>query len=265
LAFLKGDETQMAQLTSPVSGKPGDEDVMLVAQADTEAWYGRLKNARELIRRAIDSAERNDAKETAAVYQAAAALYEVDLGNWQQGRADANAAMKLAPNRNVQQMGALVLARTGDTAAAEKLADKLDKTFPLDTLVQRNWLPVIRAAIALQRKDANRAVEFLQAANEIELGDNRLLPAYLRGDAYLMLHDGKHAEAEFRKYIDHHCLVRNAPWGALARLGLGRAYAMEGDTFKARAAYQEFLTIWKNADPDLPILKQAKEEYAKLH
>jgi eukaryotic-like serine/threonine-protein kinase len=264
LAFLKGDETRMAQLTSSVTGKRGDEDVMLTAQADTEAWYGRLKNARELIRRAMDSALHNDAKETAASYQAAAALYEVDLGDREQGRADANAAMKLAPNRDVQQMGALALARAGDTAAAEKLANELDKTFPLDTLVQRDWLPAIRAAIALQRKDPNRAVELLQTASEIELGDNRLLPAYLRGEAYLMLHDGKHAAAEFQKYIDHYALVRNAPWGALARLGLGRAYAMEGDTLKARAAYQEFLTIWKNADPDLPILKQAKEEFTKF-
>jgi predicted Zn-dependent protease len=172
--------------------------------------------------------------------------------------------MKLAPDRDVQEMAALALARAGDTAAAEKLADELDKTFPLDTLVQRNWLPVIRAAIALQRKDPNRAVELLQTSSEIELGENRLFPAYLRGEAYLMLHDGKHAAAEFQKYIDHRGGVRNAPWGALGRLGLARAYAMQGDTTKARAAYQDFLTIWKDADPDLPILTQAKDEYARL-
>jgi DNA-binding winged helix-turn-helix (wHTH) protein/tetratricopeptide (TPR) repeat protein len=264
LAFLKGDEVQMAQLASSVMGKRGEEDAMLAAQADTEAWYGRLKNARELIRRAMDSAQHNDAKETAAGYQAAAALYEVDLGDREQGRSDADAAMKLAPNRDVQEMAALALARAGDTAAAEKLADELNKTFPLDTLVQRNWLPVIRAAIALQRKDPNRAVELLQTSSEIELGENRLLPAYVRGEAYLMLHDGKHAAAEFQKYIDHRAEVRNAPWGALAHLGLARAYAMQGDTTKARAAYQDFLTIWKDADPDLPILIQAKAEYPRL-
>ena len=144
---------------------------MLGAQADTEAWYGRLKNSRELTRRAMDSAERNDAKETAAGYQAAIALFEVDSGNREQGRADADAAMKLAPDRDVQEMAALALARAGDTAAAEKLAAELDKAFPLDTLVQRYWLPVIRAAIALQRKDPSRAIELLQTSSDIELGD----------------------------------------------------------------------------------------------
>ena len=264
LAFLKGDQAQMAQLVSSAMGKRGEEDIMLAAQADTEAWYGRLKNARELIRRAMDSAQHNDAKETAAGYQAAAALYEVDLGDRAQGHSDADSAMKLSPNREVRKMAALALARAGDTAAAEKLADELNKTVPLDTLVQRNWLPVIRAAIALQRKDPNRAIELLQTSSEIELGENRLLPAYLRGEAYLMLHDGKHAAAEFQKYIDHRALVRNAPWGALAHLGLARAYAMQGDTTKARASYQDFLTIWKDADPDLPILIQAKAEYPRL-
>ena len=264
LAFLKGDQAQMAQLASSVMGKRGDEDPMLGAQADTEAWYGKLKNSRELTRRAMDSAERHDAKETAAGYQAATALFEVDSGNRKQGRADADAAMKLAPDRNVQEMAALTVARTGDTAAAEKLADELDKTFPLDTLVQRNWLPVIRAAIALQRKDPNRAVELLQTSSEIELGDSRLLPAYLRGEAYLMLHDGKHAATEFQKYIDHRGPVRNAPWGPLGRLNLARAYTMQGDIPKARTEYQDFLTIWKDADPGLPILIQAKEEFAKL-
>jgi eukaryotic-like serine/threonine-protein kinase len=264
LAFLKGDQAQMAQLASSVKGKRGDEDVMLGAQADTEAWYGRLKNSRELTRRATDSALHNDAKETAAGYQAALALFEVDSGNPEQGRADADTAMKLAPDRDVRRITALVLARAGDTAAAAKLAAELDKAFPLDTVVQRNWLPVIRAAISLQRKDPNRAIELLKTSSEIELGDSRLLPAYLRGEAYLMLHDGKSAAVEFQKYIDHRGPVRNSPWGALGRLNLARAYALQGDTIKARTAYQDFLTIWKDADPDLPILKQAKEEYAKL-
>ena len=264
LAFLRNDEAQMAQFASSVVGKRGEEDAMLAAQADTEAWYGRLKNARELIRRAMDAAQHNDAKETAARYQAAAALFEVDMGDREQARSDADAAMKLAPNHDVQEMAALALARAGDTAMAEKMAAELDKTLPLDTLVQRNWLPVIRAAIALQRKDPNRAIELLQAASEIELGDNRLIPVYLRGEAYLMLHDGKHAGAEFQKYMDHFGLVRNVPWGALAHLGLARAYATQGDSPKARAAYQNFLTLWKDADPDLPILIQAKAEYAKL-
>jgi eukaryotic-like serine/threonine-protein kinase len=265
LAFLQGDTAKMAQLASSATGRPGVEDGVLSAQADTAAWYGELKNARELTRRAMDSAQRNDAKENAADYQAEEALFEADMGNREQARADADAAMKLDPGRDVRMMAALAIARTGDTAAAEKLAVELDKTFPVATLVQRYWLPAIRAAVALQRKDPNRAIELLQPATDVELGrGTRLIPAYLRGEAYLMLHDGNRAAAEFQKYIDHRGLVRNSPWGALARLGLARAYARQGDSAKARAAYENFLTLWKGADPDVPILQLAKAEYAKL-
>ncbi len=268
MAFLKGDTTQMEQLTVAAMGKPGTEDLLLASQADTEAWYGKLKNAHELTRRAMDSAQHNDAKEAAATYQVAAALREVE-GNRKQALADADAAVRLAPNRDVRAMAALALARAGDTAAAEKLAAELDKTFPLDTLVQRYWQPTIRAAVALERKDPNRAVELLNLASTVELGQTTnltviLCPAYLRGEAYLMLHDGNRAAAEFQKFIDHYGLVLNFPWGALARFGLARAYAMQGSTVKARAAYQDFLTLWKDADPDIPILKEAKAEYAKL-
>jgi tetratricopeptide (TPR) repeat protein len=266
LAFLKGEASQMAQLVSAAMGKPGSEDLLLAAQADTEGWYGKLKSAHELTRRAMDSAERNDAKETAAAYQAEAALREVESGDREQTRADANAAVKLAPNRDVRAMAAFSLARAGDTAGAEKLAAELDKTFPLDTLVQRYWLPTIRAAVALERKGPNRAIELLKVASTIELGDGGyLLPVYLRGEAYLMLHDGNAAALEFQKFIDHRGLVGNFPWGALAHLGLARAYTMQGDTAKAKAAYQDFLALWKDADPDVPILIAAKTEYAKLH
>ncbi len=274
LAFLKGDAAQMAQLVSAAMGKPGTEDLLLAYQADTEAWHGKLKNARELTRRAMDSARHNDAKEAAATYQAAAALREVESGNRTQARAEADAAVKLAPNRDVQAMAALALARAGDTAGAEKLATELDKTFPLDTLVQRYWLPTIRAAVALQRRDPNRAVELLKMASAIDLGQPTqanvdLCPVYLRGEAYLMLHDGNAAAAEFQKFIDHRGVVVNFQWGALARLGLARAYALDAAKDpaardKARTAYQNFLTLWKDADPDIPILKEAKAEYAKL-
>ena len=270
LAFLKGDAARMAQLVSAAMGKPGAEDLLLAAQADTEGWHGKLKNAHELTRRAMDSAQHNDAKETAAGYQAEAALREVESGNREQARAEANAALKLAPNRDVRAMAALALARAGDTAGAEKLAAELDKTFPLDTLVQRYWLPTIRAAVALGRKDPNRAIEQLKVVSTIELGEPTadltvfLCPVYLRGEAYLMLQDGNRAAAEFQKFIDHRGVVMNFPWGALARLGLARAYTMQGDTAKAKAAYQDFLTLWKDADPDIPILKQAKAEYARL-
>jgi tetratricopeptide (TPR) repeat protein len=268
LAFLKGDTAQIVELVSAAMGKPGVEDLLLATQADTEGWYGKLKNAHELTRRAMDSAQHNDAKETAGDYLAAAALREVESGNREQARAEANAALKLAPNRDVQAMGALARARAGDTAGAEKLAAELNKTFPLSTLVQRYWLPTIRAAVALEHKDPNRAIELLRVASttELSLATNftiLMCPAYLRGEAYLMLHDGNRAAAEFQKFIDHRGVVMNS-WGALARLGLARAYAMQGDTAKARTAYQDFLTLWKDADPDLPILKEAKAEYAKL-
>ncbi len=259
LAFLKGDAAQMAQWVSGAMGKPGAEDLLLSMQANTEGWYGKLKNAQELTRRAMDSAQHNDAKETAAAYQAAAALRDVEAGNRQQARAGANAAVKLAPNRDVDSTSALALALAGDTAGAEKLAGELDKTFPLDTLVQRYWLPTIRAGVALERKDPNRAIEPLKPAGTVELSITHLkiflCPVYLRGEAYLMLHDGNRAAVEFQKFIDHRGVVMNFPWGALARLGLARAYAMRGDTAKARTAYQDFLTIWKDADPDIPTFR----------
>jgi eukaryotic-like serine/threonine-protein kinase len=270
LAFLKGDTAQMVQLVSAAMGKPGTEDQLLAAEADTEGWYGKLKVAHELTRKAMDSAQHNDNKERAAAYQAVAALREVESGRREQARVEANAAIKLAPNRDVRAIAALAIARAGDKAGAEKLAAELDKTFPLDTLVQRYWLPTIRAAVALERRDPNRAIELLKEANTIELGQStgglrvNLCPVYLRGEAYLMLHDGNAAAAEFQKFVDHRGLVANFPWGALARLGLARAYALQGDTAKAKAAYQDFLTLWKDADPDIPILIAAKAEYANL-
>jgi hypothetical protein len=293
LAFLKGDAAQMALWVSDAMGKPGQEDYLLASQADTEGWYGKLKNAHELTVRAMDSAQHNDAKETAAAYQAEAALREVEAGNREQARAEANAALNLSPNRDVRAMAALALARAGDTAGAEKLAAELNKTFPLDTLVQRYWLPTIRAAVALERQDPNRAIELLKAASTVELSEPTqltvsLCPVYLRGEAYLLLDDGNAAAGEFQKFIDHGGLVMNFPWGALARLGLARAYAMQAGLpvaavsdrrkedggqrpplqpdalAKARAAYQDFLTIWEGADPDIPILREAKAEYARL-
>ncbi len=269
LAFLRGDDGRMAHLASVAVGKPGTEDLLLASQADTEGWHGRLKNAQELTIRAVNSALHNDARETAAAYQAEAALREVESGNPERARADAAAALKLAPNRDVQAMVAVALARAGDTVGAEKLAAELDRSYPLGTLVQRYWLSTIRAAVALERKDPRRAIELLKEASPLDLSaptilSVELLPVYLRGESYLVLHDGRGAAAEFQKFIDHRGLVGNFPWGALARLGLARAYAMQGDTAKARAAYQDFLTLWNDADADVPVLKEAKAEYAKL-
>ena len=269
LAFLRGDEGRMADLASAAVGKPGVEDLLLASQADTEGWHGRLKNAQELTTRAVNSALHNDAKETAAAYQAEASLREVESGNPERARAAAQAALTLAPNRDVQAMVAVALARAGDTVGAERLAAELDKSYPLGTLVQRYWLPSIRAGTALERKDPKRAIGLLKEASPLDLSAPTtltvgLFPVYLRGEADLMLRDGNRAATEFQKFIDHRGVVGNYPWGALARLGLARAYAMEGNTAKARAAYQDFLAIWKDADPDIPILQQAKAEYARL-
>ena len=268
LAFLQGDTVQMAKLVSNTFGKPDEEAALLAAQADTDAWYGKLRSARELTQRAADSAQHNDAEENAAAYQASAALREVESGNRDLAMTDARAALKHSPNRDGRAMAALALARSGDTASAEKLAAELDKAFPLDTIIQKFWLPAIKAAVALDRKDPKRAVEMLRAASAIELGAPvsavPLCPIYLRGEAYRMLGESNAAAAEFQKFIDHSGVVANFPWGALARLGLARAYATQGDTAKAKAAYESFLTLWKDADPEVPILKQAQTEYAKL-
>jgi DNA-binding winged helix-turn-helix (wHTH) protein/tetratricopeptide (TPR) repeat protein len=266
--FGKDDTAQMAKILSAAVGKPGTEDLLLAGQADTQAWHGSFRRARELTRQAMDSAQRNNAKEAAALYQTAAALGEVESGNRERARADAYAAVKMAPNRDVRAVAALALARAGDPGA-EKLANELDKDFPLDTLVQRYWMPTIRAAEALERKDPSRAIKLLKVAGDIELSQPTnltvtLCPVYMRGQAYLMLHDGDLAAVEFQKFIDHRGLVVNFSWGALARLGLARAYVLQGDTMKARAAYQDFLTLWKDANPDIPILIAAKSEYAKL-
>ncbi len=274
LAFLKGDGAWMARLVADGIGKAGIEDSVLAMQADTQAWYGKLKSARELTGRATDSAKQNDASETVAAYRAAAALREVESGNWERGRAEADAAVKLAPDRDVQGMAALALARSGDTVKAEKLAAELNHSFPSDTLVQKYWLPTVRAAVALEHNAPDNAIEALKASSAIELGQPAktrvfLAPAYLRGEAYLMLRDGNSAAAEFRKFIDYRGVVGNGPLGAVARLGLARAYAIEAETEptardKARAAYQDFMTLWKDADPDIPIYRRAKTEYKKL-
>jgi serine/threonine protein kinase len=271
-AFLKGDTRQMAQITAAIMGNPGWKEWLLPVQGDTEGWYGRLKKARALTEQSIDLLQHEDDDEEAAAYQVAAALREAAAGNRQLARGNAIRALKMSQAHDIKQVAALVLAQSGDIAAAEKLAYEVDKARPLDTLVQRYWLPTIRAAIALERKNPNGAIALLNGMGAIELGDTDgvyLCPVYVRGEAYLALYDGKSAAAEFQKFIDHYGLVGNFPWGALARLGMARGYALEAETDpvvrgKARAAYENFLTLWKDADPDIPILKKAKAEYAKL-
>jgi eukaryotic-like serine/threonine-protein kinase len=274
LAFLQGDKQRMAQIASEAAGKPGAEDQVLILEAYSEAWHGSLKNARAVMERAMDSAQRNEGKETAASYEAAEALNEAAMGNSDVARVAANAALKLAPNRDVRAMSALALAQAGDIGTADKLAAELAEAYPQDTLVQQYWLPTIRAEVALQRNDPSRAIELLKIVAPIELGTPTgvniyLSPVYVRGQAYLMLRDGPKAAAEFRKFVDHYGIVVNFPLGALARLGLARAYALQaannsGMRDQARTAYQNFLTLWKDADSDVPVYQQALSEFTKL-
>ena len=269
LAFLQNDSSEMARILSAAESKAGIEDLLLSTAADTEAWHGRLARARELTRQAAESAGRNNAKETGATYLAAAGLREAEVGNRERARANANTALKLAVDRNIAAMAALGLARAGETATAESLAAQLNRNFPVDTLAQRYWLPTIRAALELQRGNPKQAIELLQATSPYELATPMplkivLYPVYIRGQAYLMQRNGSAAAEEFQKFIEHRGLAANFPLGALARLGLARAYVLQGKSDKARSTYQDFFTLWQDADPDVPILKQAKTEYAKL-
>ncbi len=266
LSFLQNDGPGMARQVAWATGKPGVEDVFLDSEGDTNAYFGRLGKAREFSRRAVASAERAEEKETAAGYEAEAALREALFGNSTEGRQRTAAALGLSTGRDVQYEAALTLVLAGETTQAQLLADDLSKRFPEDTIVQFNYLPTIRAQLALNRNSPSMAVETLQATAPYELGSTFLSlgPVYLRGEAYLAGHQGSEAVAEFQKILDHRGIVLNEPIGALAHLGLARAYALQGDTAKSRAAYNDFLSLWKDADTDIPILKQAKAEYAKL-
>ena len=272
LAFFQGNAAAMKQQEDWAIGKPGADDWMLSLESDTEAWSGRLGKARELSRQAVESARRNDEKEPAALWQANAAIREALFGNVEAARQNAAAAVALAPgSHDAEAQAALAYALAGDAAHAQSLADDLAKRFPQDTVVQSVWLPTIRAQIETSRKNAARSIELLQAAAPYELGmlsgsanNSCLYPVYVRAEAYLSAQQGPAAVAEFQKILDHRGLLWNCATGALAHLGLARAYAMQGDTAKARAAYQDSFALWKDADADIPILVAAKAEYSKL-
>ena len=272
VAFVEGDTSEMQRQLAWAMGKPGAEDFFLSVQSDTEAYAGRLEKARELSRRAADVAKRNDQKETAALWLLDAALREAEVGNTAQARQQATSALALASTSDLQVLAALAFARGGDTSRAQTMADDLNKRSPLNTILNGYWLPTIRAAIALDGKHPEKAMELLQAALAYELGQpspaaqvgGTLYPVYVRGEAYLAAGQGQQAAAEFQKLIDHRGIVQNFVLGALAHLQLGRARALSGDKESARKDYQDFFALWKDADPDIPILKEAKAEYAKL-
>jgi serine/threonine protein kinase len=273
MAFLQNDAAGMKQQVTLSAGQPEIEDTLLANEADTAAYSGRLREAEDLTRRAMESAERTEKQEKAATFSATSGLREALLGNAEEARRLAAQAMEHSAGVDVVYGSALALAYAGDNGRAQELTEGLDKRFPEATIVQFNYLPSLRANLALNRGNAKEAIEILRAAVPYELGRttftgdyfwNALYPVFVRGEAYLSAHQGSEAAAEFQKILDHRGIVLNYPIGALAHLQIGRAYAMKGDTAKAKAAYQDFLTLWKDADPDIPILIAAKAEYAKL-
>jgi tetratricopeptide (TPR) repeat protein len=271
IAFVQNDAAEMARQVAWMEGKPGVEDVVLYYEAETAAYSGQLRKARELSRRAVASAERGEQKETAASYDAGAAMREALFGNAAEARHRVAAALELSTGRDVQYGAALTLALAGDSVRALALADDLGKRFPEDTIAHFNYMPTVRAQVAVSRNEGAGAIEILRATAPYELGtpsssafSPAMYPTYVRGEAYLAAHQGGEAAAEFQKILDHRGIVLNQPIGALAHLGLARAFVLQGDAAKSRAAYQDFLTLWKDADPDIPILIAAKAEYAKL-
>jgi serine/threonine protein kinase/Flp pilus assembly protein TadD len=268
--FLQHDAAGMEREAAGLMGKPGWEDAMLDNESDTAAYGGQFSKARELTRRAAESAQRADEKETAVGYLAEAAVREALVGNTVLAKKQAEAAIALSTGKDVEAVSAIALGLGGDAQQATRLADDLGKRFPEDTIVQLEYLPMIRAATALGAGGGTKAIEALTPAAPYELGYTAqavsfaLYPVYLRGEAYLSAHQGSAAGAEFQKILDHPGVVQNEPIGALAHLGLARAYALSGESAKARTAHQDFFALWKDADPDIPILKEAKAEYAKL-
>ena len=265
-AFLQGNVDGMTEQVAWSIGKPGYDEVFLSLQASTAAYAGKLRDARQFTGRLI-ALDKGNLDTEVALAEASSALLEADFGNYPEARKDAAAALALFANRDVQPTAALALAFAGDTTRALSLADDLEKRFPEDTLINLHFVPTVRAAAEVNQADPVKAVEILRVAVPLELGTDyelSLYPVYVRGQAYLSAKQGRKAADEFQKILDHPGIVRNEPIGALARLQIGRAYILQGDTAKAKAAYQDFLTLWKDADPDIPILIAAKSEYAKL-
>ena len=266
LSFLENDAVGMKQQLEWAAGKPGAEG-MLELEAQAAAYFGHIQQSRDLSRRAVESVMLAQGKETAAGFEANQALRESLFGNMAEARRYANSALARSAGRDVQYAAALALIFAGDNRAGQTLAAGLAKRFPDDTILNFNYLPTIRAKLALSSNDPSKALSLLQSATPYELGDvwtGFLGAIYVRGEAYLAAHQATAAVVEFQKLIDHRGIVADNPIGALAHLQLGRAYVISGDTVKAKSEYKEFLQLWKDADADLPILKQAKAEYAKL-
>jgi serine/threonine protein kinase/tetratricopeptide (TPR) repeat protein len=266
IGFLQGDEPAMQQQVEWATGQRAPLQT-LWAEVNTAAYYGQLEQARRLAAAAAQRAVAAEINDQAALMRAEMALYETEFGNSDAGAFQAAQAVHGAIGRDHMVAAGLAFARAGDIAEAQKIADKLNQQFPLDTIVQNYWLPSIRGAIALQRNNPKQAIAALEAALPYELGSQGYLflyPVYLRGIAYLKAHQGEQATAEFNKILQHRGIVKNSPIASLAVLQLARAQAMSGETKAARKSYQDFFALWNNADPNIPILKEAQAEYKKL-
>ena len=282
IAFLHADSDGMAEQQQWLRGKPLYENYGLALASETEAYAGHVKKARELTKEGVASAIRTENQEGAAVYQANFAVQQAAYANASEARQAAAVAMRLAPaSRGVAAEAALAFAMAGEAARAESLAQDLNRRFPLDTQVQSLWLPAIQTQLALRRPKPVPLLNASQAGSPVEYGNipfgnniSCLYSTYVRGEAYLSAGQGIAAASEFQKILDHNGIVWNCWTGALAHLGIARANALESRTspgadadaarVRALAAYKDFLTLWKDADPDTPILKQAKAEYAKV-
>jgi serine/threonine protein kinase/tetratricopeptide (TPR) repeat protein len=273
LAFLKGDSAGLQREAAAAQGKPGAEDWISDRQAFALAYTGHLQEARRWSQRASDLARETGHRERAALFETRAALWEAFFGNAPRAKRAAKDALALAKNREVRYGAALALAMSGDASQAQSLTNDLERDFPEDTSVRFNYLPAVHATLALDHGDSSKAIELLQVAVPYELSSPRsatfayfgaLYPVYVRGQAYLAARQGAEAAREFQKIVDHRGIVIGDAFGVLAHLGMARAYALQGDTAKARKKYQDFFTVWKDADSEIPILKKAKVEYAKL-
>jgi tetratricopeptide (TPR) repeat protein len=275
IAFLEGDTVELERQAAWATGKPGVEPIFLSYQALSFAFFGRLEKARGMFSRAVEAAtHREDQKETAATFQATAASMEADFGNPVPARAEAKAALTLSSGQSVLTRAAVALASAGESNRALQLADELAKRNPLDTLVNGYWVPTIRARVEINLHNPTRAIELLQTATPYERSEESMFAVYVRGEAYLAAGQGTAAAAEFQKILNHSGVVWNCWTRALAHLGVARANALESRTLnradadaarvRALAAYKDFLTLWKDADPDIPILKEARKEYAQL-
>jgi len=273
IAFLNGDRAGMERAAALGLGRSGGEDGISHHQALVLAYSGHLQQARRMSRRAAEVAQQAGQRERAALYETGAALREAFFGNALAARRSAMAGLELSKGREVEYGVAFALALSGDASRSQILANDLERRFWEDTSVRFSYMPALRALLALNHGEPQKAIELLQIAVPYELGAPRssfvgffgsLYPVYVRGEGYLAAHQGIEAVTEFQKVLDHRGIALNSPIGALAHLQIARAYVLQGDTVKAGAAYQDFLTLWKDADPDVPIFKQAKAEYAKL-